>query len=200
LFADLTSIRSDLTVIAHSMGNHLALDMVRSWRMAHPNADVPIKRLIMAAPDVDRSWFITSAGRELGVDVTIYASTRDQPLSASWRSHGYARAGDLSKRVTGHDTSYPNDQLTSATVVDTSDVSAGIGHADFIETAQGAADLCRIVNAPTTNPSTGRRGAIGHPNLWLLLKTPEKSDECTQPGSYGASIATGKWRSGRARP
>jgi hypothetical protein len=197
LFADLTSIRPDLTIVAHSMGNHLALDMVRSWKIAHRDQKVPIERLIMAAPDVDRRWFIDTVAPELGVELTLYASTRDQPLSASWRSHGYARAGDLSKWVTGTGNAYPYDKLPQVTVVDTSLVSAGIGHADFIETSQGAADLCRIVNAPATDPAAGRRRDGAHSNSWLLLKLPAPADQCAEPGRYGASIATGKWRSRR---
>lgn len=194
IFRELTAIRPDLTIIAHSMGNHLAIDMVRSWKAEHPNRPMPIRQLIMAAPDVDREWFITSAGPDLGVSVTLYASTRDQPLSASWRSHGYARAGDLSKWVTGTENAYPYAGREWITVVDTSPVSGGIGHADFIETHEGAADLCRVVNSPDASPELGRQKVAGQANSWSLVAEPDLTDPCSAAGKAGADIATGRWR------
>lgn len=193
VFDDLSAMRSDLTIVAHSMGNHLALDMLRRWKLRNPGSPLPVRQLVMAAPDVDRDWFIKDGGRDLGIPVTLYGSTRDQPLIASWRSHGYARAGDLSKWVTGTDNSFPYDELPEITVVDTSAVSRGLGHADFIETSEGAADLCRTVNAsPPTSDLPGREKVEGHSNSWVLLKAAVPAGGCAELGAAAARIATGR--------
>jgi esterase/lipase superfamily enzyme len=193
-FDDITRIRPDMTVIAHSMGNRLALDMLQSWRVRNSGNTPPIKQLIMASPDVDRQWFLAHLRDGLGIPITLYGSTKDQPLSASWRSHGHARAGDLSRWVTGNDNDYPFDQSTGIVVVDTSAVSRGIGHGDFIETGQGAADLCRLVNALSTD--LGRNQVTDHPTTWTLLKNPGGTDACTKTGITAAKYL-GNRKAGR---
>ena len=163
-------------IVAHSMGNRVALDLVRSWPLRHPGRPIPIAQLVMASPDVDRGWFARQAEIGLPVPVTLYGSTYDQPLSASWRSHAYARAGDLSARVTGNDLQapYPYRNAPGITVVDTSLVATGLlGHADFIESAQGAADLCRVITG--VDPTKGRE-SIELPNMHRLRKNVELSD------------------------
>jgi esterase/lipase superfamily enzyme len=193
LFDDISAMRSDLTIVAHSMGNHLALDMLRRWKLRNHGSPLPVRQLIMAAPDVDRAWLIKDGGRDLGIPVTLYGSTRDQPLSASWRSHGYARAGDLSKWVTGTDNEFPYDKVPEITVVDTSAVSRGMGHADFIETKEGAADLCRTVNASPPVPDLpGRQKVEGHSNSWVLTKAAVPAGDCAELGEAAARIATGR--------
>lgn len=163
-------------IVAHSMGNRVALDLVRSWPLRHPGRPIPIAQLIMASPDVDRAWFARQAEIGLSVPVTLYGSTYDQPLSASWRSHAYARAGDLSARVTGNDLEVPYSyrNAPAVTVVDTSLVATGLlKHSDFIESAQGAADLCRVITG--VDPSKGRE-FVELPNMHRLRKLLEPSD------------------------
>ena len=80
-------------LLAHSMGNRLAIPAVEHLR-ARGRLD-RIRHFIMAAPDVDRQWLARKLGAPaaLGVPTTIYVSRKDQPLSASWRGQGYPRAG-----------------------------------------------------------------------------------------------------------
>lgn len=188
LLERLTSKGRKVIIVAHSMGNRVALDLVRSWPLRHPGQPIPIEQLVMASPDVDRAWFARQAELGLSVPITLYGSTYDQPLSASWRSHGYARAGDLSAWVTGNDiaASYPYRNAANVTVVDTSRVATGmLKHSDFIESAEGAADLCRIVT--NGDPMAGRT-LIGQPNLYQLKKgyAPDK-DACVTGGQAAAA-------------
>jgi esterase/lipase superfamily enzyme len=185
VFERITASPGRSILVAHSMGNRVALDMVQSWRSAHRPQPLPLERLIMASPDVDRASVIEQLSDGLGVPVTLYGSTRDQPLSASWRSHGYPRAGDFSSWVTGHVNVYPFDGVGGVDVVDTSAVSHGaLGHADFIESREGAADLCRVINRAPTDP--GRQAVAGHPNAVALIRNPPAGDACAGQGEAAA--------------
>lgn len=165
VFADLAGRSRHLTLVAHSMGNRIALDALSNWR-ARNSQKLPVDRLIMASPDVDRASLVRRLGKGLGVPVTLYGSRRDQPLSASWRTHGYPRAGDLSWWVSGNDHGWPYHGVPGVEVVDTSDVSRGVlRHADFIETDEGAADLCRVVLGMA---KVGRRQTAS-PNMVELI-------------------------------
>lgn len=173
--------QTKVIVVAHSMGNRIAIDLLRSWpRHERP---LPVEQLIMASPDVDRTWFIQALKLGLPVPITLYGSTRDQPLSASWRSHGYARAGDLSRWVTGNDNGDPYQvvrDVKGVSVVDTSRVASGLlKHADFIESWQGAADLCRLITGEPT--SRGRLRMTD--NMEQLLEQPEPGGNCIGLGT-----------------
>jgi esterase/lipase superfamily enzyme len=182
ILSRLTALRSDLIIVAHSMGNRLAWDLLTHDQ---PNPyKVKIARLIMASPDIDRAEVARLRGVGLGIPVTLYGSTRDQALSASWRWHGYARAGDLSSWVTGHQPDYSLFNLPSVDIVDTSNFGHGyVHHADFIETPEGAADLCRVVN--NAGPEQGRAKVEQYPGRWILLEK-QIGDQCERQGTAAA--------------
>lgn len=184
LLSTLTKLSSGIVIVAHSMGNRVALDLVRSWPSPPTGQPSPIKLLIMASPDVDRAWFVRELGRGYPVPITLYGSTRDQALSASWRSHAYPRAGDLSRWVTGNDHAWPYTNSGGIAVVDTSDIARGVtAHADFIESEEGAADLCRVILGDGTGPG---RATLGHPNMERLVKHPNATDRCATNGRVAA--------------
>jgi esterase/lipase superfamily enzyme len=189
-------LKRKVVVVAHSMGNRVALDLVRSWPREHPGQALPIEQLIMAAPDVDRDWFVREFGSGMPLPITLYGSTHDQALSASWCSHGHARAGDLSSWVSGHDyaSPYPYQGFAGISVVDTSAIAHGlIGHADFIESDEGGADLCRVVTNANTKP--GREDVPGQGNLQRLVKDPAATDPCADFGRRAADYLAGNWPS-----
>ena len=145
LLASLAQTGRPTTLVAHSMGNRIALEALLEMTKSERTASVD--ELVMASPDVDRAKTIREAPA-LGIPVTIYASTRDQALSASWRDHGLPRAGDLSTWFTGQkpDPGAIADTEGLVHVVDTSAVTTGIvHHADYIATHEGATDLCRVI-------------------------------------------------------
>jgi len=85
--------------------------------------------------------------------------------------HGSPRAGDANcvydlwrGSKTGATRCYPKAR-TGLVVIDTSAVSKGLGHADFVETPEGAADLCHVV-AGQPNPK-GRGAGEG---AFVLIK------------------------------
>ena len=181
LIAKLAGTNRKVVIVAHSMGNRIAFDLVRTWPAQYPGRPIPVERLIMASPDVDRDWFIRVARQGLPVPVTLYGSTRDQPLSASWRSHAHPRAGDLSRWVTGNDNGDPYKDVNHAglDIVDTSPVARGLlKHADFIESWQGAAALCRVINGKSTD--NGRLRMTN--NMEQLYEKPVEADTCTGHG------------------
>jgi esterase/lipase superfamily enzyme len=85
-----------VNVLAHSMGNLIALDALASH--AQTSNPINIVRLVMAAPDVDRDQFKTLAPRAKAIvgGMTLYASSADRALVLSRTlAGGIPRAGDV---------------------------------------------------------------------------------------------------------
>lgn len=144
-------------LVAHSMGNRLALASMAHLKATNQTAG--LGRLIMAAPDVDRAVAAQAFNEGLGTNVTVYVSLRDQPLSGSWRGHGYPRAGDFSWWVSGRQPYYAFAWLPRVEVIDTTGVDKSLsGHSAFINTPEGAADLCRVIAGQgATRPGLNRQ-------------------------------------------
>jgi esterase/lipase superfamily enzyme len=178
-------------LVAHSMGNRILL----AAALAASQEPQLFKHLVLAAPDVDRARIAELLQREvgLGFPATIYASRRDQALSASWRTHGYPRAGDLSRWVSGRDPAYPYKKIKKAHVVDTTDLSAGpVAHAAFIETKEGAADLCRVLAGLSGDDlMVGRTPDPRDPRYMLLIRNRQGTDDCARIAPAAARIAKG---------
>ena len=125
-----------------------------------------MRTVVLASPDIDREMFDRDLAGEAvapGRRVTLYASRLDRALQSSWLVHGAARAGDANcsydlrrGRKTGEKRCYPAAR-PGLDVVDTSEVSRGVGHADFVEAPEGAADLCHVV-AGLANPKGRAKG------------------------------------------
>jgi esterase/lipase superfamily enzyme len=87
---------NDINVIAHSMGNLIAVDALAN--SAATRSPTTIAQLVMAAPDVDRDMFIQVIPNIAKVTkgLTLYASKNDKALQLSKRVAGnIPRAGDV---------------------------------------------------------------------------------------------------------
>ncbi|GAA0301051.1 alpha/beta hydrolase [Sphingomonas oligophenolica] len=167
LLLALTSESEDVVLVAHSMGNRIAIDALRDLQRSHPGLSTHVRTIVLASPDVDREMFdrdlaAAIAGPER--HITVYASRFDRALQTSWAVHGSPRAGDANcvydlwrRDKTGSTRCYPKARPGELEVVDTSAVSSGLGHADFVETPEGAADLCHVV-AGQPNPKGRAKG------------------------------------------
>jgi esterase/lipase superfamily enzyme len=91
----MTELGADaIHVIAHSMGNRVLTECLRTLRA--PDGAARLSQIVLAAPDIDADTFEDLA-REFssrGERVTLYASSYDLALKASKLIHGYPRAGD----------------------------------------------------------------------------------------------------------
>jgi esterase/lipase superfamily enzyme len=86
-----------VSIIAHSMGNQLLLQVLRSLDRKNPEV-ARINQIILAAPDVDRDSFefLATQIRGVGQGITMYASSNDIALGISRRfAGGVPRAGDV---------------------------------------------------------------------------------------------------------
>jgi hypothetical protein len=178
-------------LVAHSMGNRILV----ATAMAAKNEPRLFGHLILAAPDVDRVQITELLKRKegLGFQATIYASRKDQALSASWRAHGYPRAGDLSLWVSGRRPGHPYREINQAVVVDTTDVSAGqVAHAAFVQSEEGAADLCRVLAGFTEDGlKLGREKDAQYPGYAALISNPKEADDCSRLAKAAARVARG---------
>jgi esterase/lipase superfamily enzyme len=87
---------NQINVLAHSMGNLIALDALANY--AQTSNPIQIARLIMAAPDVDRDEFTALApmARAITGGMTLYASSADKAMILSRTlAGGIPRAGDV---------------------------------------------------------------------------------------------------------
>lgn len=175
--AQIVSIAPKVTIIAHSMGNRVAGDAIAALDRNNPVLAMRIKTIVLASPDVDRDMFLRDFPDLLKVEgrrITVYASAHDKALHLSAGVHGNRQAGDLSCKFSYSTTTtarrsrcYPHlPNAVGMTIVDTTAVSTGNGHADFIESPAGAADLCRVINGIAVQG----RDATTNPRAVLLMK------------------------------
>jgi esterase/lipase superfamily enzyme len=142
-----------INIIAHSMGNQMLLQVLRSLRLRAPDAMARINQIILAAPDVDRDAFEALAGEitGLGRGITLYAASNDRALDASRLVAGNKpRAGDVPAGgpviVAGIDT------------IDITRLSTGylaMHHSGYAEHSDLITDIGQIIRSGT-RPWTGR--------------------------------------------
>lgn len=179
-------------IVAHSMGSRLLLDaLVRSEYLRRA-----VGKLVFAAPDVDRQQFARAIGANAtwAIPTTVYMSTRDQPLSASWRFHSMPRAGDRSRWVSGRWPGIPFVAGPNVSVVDLSLAKGDRkGHSNFIESSQGAADLCRVLSG---KPHGARRQPITDAPHYYYARGREldPGNECDLRAYAAIRIVNKEWK------
>jgi len=146
-----------INVIAHSMGNMLVVDALKS--NAATAKPVKLEQLIMAAPDVDRAVFALAVPElhKLAKGLTLYVSSADKALRLSSTLAKFPRAGDV-----------PNHGPLSLPDVDTIDVTAvgnelfGLNHTEFAQNRSVMDDMRLLIDE-------GRRP----PRLAQIRQVPE---------------------------
>lgn len=137
-----------VNVLAHSMGNLLALDALASY--SQTSNPVQIARLIMAAPDVDRDRFqvLAPAAKAVVGGLTLYASSADRAMEISRAvAGGIPRAGDV-----------PADGPVILPVMETIDVTAvggdifGLNHNVFAASRDVMEDISAMLRLSLPSP------------------------------------------------
>lgn len=192
----LASVSTHVISISHSMGNRIALDAITTLDRTRPDLAAHVQTVVMASPDVDRGVFERDLPRLLQAHdrhVTVYVSEHDRALQASWAVHGLAQAGDGSCDWGGRRRHAERDAhcypiLAShpgLTIVDTTIVSVGSGHGDFIESKAGAADLCWVIH--NRRPPHGRV-PTSYDYVWVLdpaAHMGERNEDVPTAGGSG---------------
>lgn len=158
LLEDLAERSSDITLVAHSMGNRAAIQAVLRLDREMGNKPNPVKRMVLASPDVDRDEALRSQGtidRLLIPErqVLIYASSADRPLAFSRMSHGYARLGSTACRYDVAEARRKDANCLlvpwqkGLAIVDTGEVNAGdlFRHSDFVDSCAASTDLSQFL-------------------------------------------------------
>ena len=138
---------TNINIIAHSMGNQMLLQVLRSLRLRAPDAISKINQIILASPDVDRDAFEALSAEITGVakGITLYASARDRALEASrFVAGNKPRAGDVPEGgpviVSGIDT------------IDITQVSTdylALHHSGYAEHSDLLTDIAQIIRSGT---------------------------------------------------
>jgi esterase/lipase superfamily enzyme len=129
-------------LIAHSMGNRVLLEALRSLQQRNLQPK-NLQHLILTAPDVNVVRFhqlmphlVSVAGR-----ATLYASSRDRALKVSRDFHDYPRAGEAGKKLP---------LLAGVDSVDVSAVDTSlIGHSYYGDNTSVIADLRDLIRNDT---------------------------------------------------
>jgi esterase/lipase superfamily enzyme len=139
-----------VSIIAHSMGNQLLLQVLRDLNRNNPEV-ARINQIILAAPDVDRDSFQFMASQINGVGrgITMYASSNDVALGISRRfAGGVPRAGDVPA----------GDGPLIVSGIDTIDVSAlstdylALNHSSYAEKTGLLRDIELVLQAGVRPP------------------------------------------------
>jgi esterase/lipase superfamily enzyme len=164
----ITMLRSEVGienvhVIAHSMGNLVALDALANHaQTADPTR---IGELIMAAPDVDRDHFrnIIPHIRKIVGGLTLYASSTDKALVAARQVARLPRAGDVPSEGP---IVLPDMQTIDVTAI--GDEILGLNHNVFAATRSLINDIKLLVERHLRPP---------HERLPEIRRVPEGSDQ-----------------------
>jgi esterase/lipase superfamily enzyme len=161
-----------IDIVAHSMGNWLLVraltELYREW----PSDKIwPVARVVMLAPDVDRSLFEHEYAPALMAQptaYTLYVSAEDFPLKTSSVFNAYPRLGDSSESVP---------VLEGITTVDVSNAITMLqGHAYYRKSDAFAQDLYLLLNRqlPASERQTLEINYTESGKYWMLKK------ECTK--------------------
>jgi esterase/lipase superfamily enzyme len=88
-------------VIAHSMGNIVLTDFLRTFAPTHGEGGARLRQVVFAAPDVDAATFkdLVKTFRGRAERFTMYASSEDVALKAAKKVQGYSRAGESGREL-----------------------------------------------------------------------------------------------------
>jgi esterase/lipase superfamily enzyme len=138
----------NLFLVAHSLGSQIVIDALQMASLS--GADLNLREVVFAAPDVDRDVFSSRADfiKKVAGGITLYASSVDKALEVSKaKAGGVARAGDMSEAgpllIDGID-------LIDVTVLG-EDMFA-LNHGIFARERSVLDDLGRIVTSRTRPP------------------------------------------------
>ncbi|MEQ1954488.1 alpha/beta hydrolase [Mesorhizobium sp. CN2-181] len=141
----------EVNVLAHSMGNWLALESLRQMAIRNGRLPPKFKNVMLAAPDVDVDVFrsqIADMG-EQHPQFTLFVSRDDRALAVSKRVWGnVSRLGAIDPKQEPYKTELGDNKIT---VIDLTDIKAGddLHHSKFAESPQ-------IVELIGTRLSTGQ--------------------------------------------
>ena len=155
-----TSSARQVHVIAHSMGSQITLKALQAINAERGDDDPMFGELILAAPDVNRSVFISLANeiKDLARGVTVYASSTDKAMKISRGFNGdRLRAGDITER--DGPIFVPGVQTIDVSALST-DAFYAINHSTYADAREVLDDISRLVRVGTRPPHERTRPRI----------------------------------------
>jgi esterase/lipase superfamily enzyme len=154
---------TELSVVAHSMGNRLVASVLQD--MASDPESPRLDQLVLAAPDIDARHFrehLAGVLPGLAGRVTLYISSRDRALALSRNLHDGPRAGEPEGGLLG---------LGGIDTIDASAVSTDfMGHDYYAESDTLLTDLHCLLGAgtpPERRPAL--RPVWDKPKTWWVI-------------------------------
>jgi esterase/lipase superfamily enzyme len=153
-----TSKAKNINVIAHSMGNRVLTNTLKTF--AEQNKNIAFNQIILAAPDIDATIFerdIAPRIVPLAKRYTIYTAKDDRALNISEVINGYARLGKINKAIKGF-------QTVDASNVIKEDL---FNHSYFVSSYAVIEDIIKLFNY---NAPPEKRNLISKGEYWAIKK------------------------------
>ncbi|HET9640408.1 MAG TPA: alpha/beta hydrolase [Allosphingosinicella sp.] len=148
-------------IVAHSMGTRGTVAALAELSQEHPEQTARIAALILAAPDIQARNFrdrIAPRLRRMAVATTLYASSEDVALQASYQVNGAYALGDTRAGISRFEGMDSIDATRAGT--------SFLGHSAYGESPALLRDIGSIVaGTPPARRPWLRRGADG---AWVL--------------------------------
>jgi esterase/lipase superfamily enzyme len=149
----------EVSILAHSMGNWLALEALRQMAIRNDGLPAKFKNVMLAAPDVDVDVF-RSQIEDMGSQhprFTLFVSRDDRALAFSRRVWGdIPRLGSIDPEMQPYKQELADSQIT---VIDLTKVKAGddMHHAKFAESPE----VVRLIGARISDGQTLTDSRLG---------------------------------------
>lgn len=144
----------EITILAHSMGNQLALETLRQMAIRDGRVPAKIRNVMLAAPDVDvdlaREAIIDMGPRDERPNFTLLVSQDDKALAVSKQVWGSSdRLGAINPEKEPYHSSLERAQIT---VIDLTKLNAGdpLNHGKFAESPEVVQLIGRRIAAGQT--------------------------------------------------
>lgn len=154
-------------LIAHSMGNRVLTEALRTIALGMPPGSAPhFHEVILTAPDIAVGEFrqLAAEMRRASRRVTLYASANDKALRASQRINGFPRAGDAGANLV---------VLGGVETIDASEADTdlfSLGHSVFATRRSILADLFHVLRGEPVDLRFGlRRLLLGELPYWSVV-------------------------------
>jgi esterase/lipase superfamily enzyme len=175
----------EVAILAHSMGNWLALESLRQMAIRNGRVSPKIKAVMLAAPDVDVDVFsrqIAEINTKGGPRITLFVSQDDRALAVSRRVWGdIPRLGAINPTAEPYKTDLEEDHIT---VIDLTKLKSGdsLNHGKFAESPE-------IVRLIGTRLASGQPVTDTHVGLGDRIASVATGAAATVGSAAGAVLA-----------
>ena len=156
--------KGQLFVVAHSMGNRVAMESLRAIAGVNPEILPKFAHILSIAPDVDSNYFKSELAPMMlknGMPVTLYASSTDEILKISAKEHHTPRLGQSGRSLT---------VMNGLETVDASNAHTDLLGHTYFKKGPVIADIIEILDGKAAPQMRSNliEGDAGNGKYWMI--------------------------------